>query len=64
MLLMKYMKNQICIHNVFITGKAKLKIIYTVSKKSVTTLSLIVRYPVCLQCFDTVGWAAGRATGL
>jgi len=21
-------------------------------------------YSVCLQCFDTVGWAAGRASGL
>jgi len=26
-------------------------------------LNVLVRY-VCLQCFDTVGWAAGRASGL
>jgi len=25
--------------------------------------SLFVKH-VCLQCFDTVGWAAGRASGL
>ena len=22
------------------------------------------QYSICLQCFDTVGWAAGRASGL
>ena len=25
---------------------------------------LIAVYRVCLQCFDAVGWAAGRASGL
>jgi len=25
---------------------------------------LVVMLVNCLQCFDTVGWAAGRASGL
>jgi len=30
-----------------------------------STFSYIMRSPVlCLQCFDTVGWATGRASGL
>jgi len=24
----------------------------------------VVIYHICLQCFDTVGWASGRASGL
>jgi len=28
------------------------------------TLQLIYLFIFCLQCFDTVGWAAGRASGL
>jgi len=31
---------------------------------SVLTLTLPLRHDVCLQCFDAVGWAAGRAFGL
>jgi len=31
-------------------------------KEDRKTFGLCVRY--CLQCFDTVGWAAGRASGL
>jgi len=27
-------------------------------------LGLIVAVALCLQCFDAVGWAAGRASGL
>jgi len=27
-------------------------------------ISLIVRGRLCLQCFDAVGWASGRASGL
>jgi len=25
---------------------------------------LFISYLACLQCYDTVGWAAGRASGL
>ena len=32
-------------------------------KRSLLLLSLVQQY-FCLQCFDTVGWAAGRASGL
>ena len=31
---------------------------------SQTQHNVLYRFPVCLQCFDTVGWAAGRASGL
>jgi len=32
--------------------------------KEVTVLPQAVCSSVCLQCFDAVGWAAGRASGL
>jgi len=30
----------------------------------ITSMVLITGVFVCLQCFDAVGWAAGRASGL
>jgi len=27
-------------------------------------MHIFVNYKKCLQCFDAVGWAAGRASGL
>jgi len=29
-----------------------------------TNFGVINAYTVCLHCFDTVGWVAGRASGL
>jgi len=29
-----------------------------------TVLQICHMHVVCLQCFDTVGWVAGRASGL
>ena len=40
-------------HNYFVLDKFKI----------FDTLQLCY-LTVCLQCFDTVGWAAGRASGL
>ena len=35
------------------------------SDKSIqTTVTHIFTYMKCLQCFDAVGWVAGRASGL
>ena len=34
----------------------------TVQLQSIFTLDVLA--PYCLQCFDAVGWAAGRASGL
>ena len=31
---------------------------------TVSTVSLLYCVGVCLHCFDAVGWAAGRASGL
>jgi len=28
------------------------------------TLFMVCMFMVCRQCFDTVGWASGRASGL
>jgi len=28
------------------------------------SVPLNTKYKLCLQCFDTAGWAAGRASGL
>ena len=40
-------------------------VVVTVTYQSKTYAgNLHVSYPVCLECFDTVGWAAGRASGL
>jgi len=36
----------------------------TVDVSWLDTYSFITRLSMCLQCFDTVGWAAGRASGL
>ena len=27
-------------------------------------LNMVFEFGLCLQCFDAVGWAAGRASGL
>jgi len=38
---------------------------YTCNKKgNGSPYSITDCYPTCLQCFDAVGWAAGRASGL
>ena len=29
-----------------------------------TIVAIIFAFSACLQCFDAVGWAAGRASGL
>ena len=29
-----------------------------------SALNILVKLVLCLQCFDTVGWVAGRASGL
>jgi len=34
------------------------------TKESLLTLYIYLFITVALQCFDTVGWAAGRASGL
>jgi len=34
------------------------------TKTAVNFLPVLVLVKVCLQCFDAVGWAAGRASGL
>jgi len=33
-------------------------------KASYCALALMIICSLCLQCFDAVGWAAGRASGL
>ena len=37
---------------------------YTVRQKKGTNFLLCASLLLCLQCFDAVGWAAGRASGL
>ena len=37
---------------------------YTSPKRSVNLLLISEQLMYCLQCFDAVGWAAGRASGL
>ena len=36
----------------------------TASSVSVCIVTFLPLLLLCLQCFDTVGWAAGRASGL
>jgi len=44
-------------HETFIAGKSKsCSVLITYSQHTVTQS--------CLQCFDAVGWVAGRASGL
>ena len=38
-------------------------LLVTVTVPSVLSIYIFI-YADCLQCFDTVGWAAGRASGL
>jgi len=42
---------------------AKTNIVHLVNYKPVFYVSAFMSVPLC-QCFDTVGWAAGRASGL
>jgi len=34
------------------------------SRSTISVFVYQLSFPACLQCFDTVGWAAGRASGL
>jgi len=33
-------------------------------KTEIGNISVIIAFTIFLQCFDAVGWAAGRASGL
>ena len=46
--------------------KRSLKFIQSCMTSDKRVVNFIARYGVfcCLQCFDAVGWAAGRASGL
>jgi len=51
----------------YISSKAQIEQLQSVQKRTVyviLNLSRRMPYHWCLQCFDAVGWAAGRASGL
>ena len=50
--------HQVCLHFLF----CKLPLCYAVY--NLYWISLFLFTSCCLQCFDAVGWAAGRASGL
>ena len=37
---------------------------YMLMLNELIVISQVLLSPLCLQCFDTVGWVAGRASGL
>jgi len=39
-------------------------ILLSKSRSGIINLRLLTCPSTCLQCFDTAGWAAGRASGL
>ena len=41
-----------------------IKMAIEAKKKYDVCLAFVFSYDVCLQCFDAVGWVAGRASGL
>jgi len=45
-------------------GMQRKMLSYISKQHSYKIYSFVSFIPFCLQCFDTVGWAAGRASGL
>ena len=60
----------VCVYTVILgCGSQLCKILYNVCDCVFTICLLLIFFlysyiALCLQCFDTVGWAAGRASGL
>ena len=38
--------------------------VYTITLKKNNSYTVIIKQCLCLQCFDTVGWASGRTSSL
>ena len=53
----------VCVQLKFVAKKYDIYVLLT-CKLFVDVISMYVSRPSCLQCFDVVGWAEGRASGL